>query len=169
MDQTKSKICSEVDSISDSLFDISQYLLDNPETAYQEVKACEHLSGKMEEFGFQVDRGVGNVETAFLAKPAGCKPSRPTVAIMAEYDALPKIGHGCGHNLIASAGVGAAVALRKFYGESRGIQKLNKRTNRILLVYYLYSAGAIFVKHLIRSYLSTDYSQKTYSENLTCG
>jgi len=120
MDEIKRKICSEVDSLSDSLFDISQYLLDNPETAYQEVKACEHLSGKMEEFGFQVERGVGNVETAFLARPAGCQSSRPTVAIMAEYDALPKIGHGCGHNLIASASVGAAVALRRFFGESAG-------------------------------------------------
>ena len=120
MDETKIKICNEVDSLSDSLFDISQYLLDNPETAYQEVKGCEHLSGKMEEFGFQVERGVGNVETAFLARPAGCKPSRPTVAIMAEYDALPKIGHGCGHNLIASASVGAAVALRRFFGDSAG-------------------------------------------------
>jgi amidohydrolase len=120
MEETKSKICNEVDSLSDSLFDISQYLLDNPETAYQEVKACEHLSGKMEEFGFQVERGVGNVETAFLARPVGCTPSRPTVAIMAEYDALPKIGHGCGHNLIASASVGAAVALRRTFGESAG-------------------------------------------------
>ena len=120
MDETKSKICSEVDSLSDALFDISQYLLDNPETAYQEVKACEHLSKKMDNFGFQVEKGVGNVETAFLARPAGCRPSRPTVAILAEYDALPKIGHGCGHNLIASASVGAAVALRKFFGDSAG-------------------------------------------------
>lgn len=120
MDETKNKICSEVDSLSDALFDISQYLLDNPETAYQEVKACEHLSEKMKDFGFQVEKGVGNVETAFLARPAGCRPSRPTVAILAEYDALPKIGHGCGHNLIASASVGAAVALRKFFGDSAG-------------------------------------------------
>ena len=120
MDETKSKICSEVDSLSDALLDISQYLLDNPETAYQEVKACEHLSGKMVDFGFQVEKGVGNVETAFLARPAGCRPSRPTVAILAEYDALPKIGHGCGHNLIASASVGAAAALRRFFGDSAG-------------------------------------------------
>jgi len=120
MDEIKRKICSEVDSLSDALFDISQYLLDNPETAYQEVKACEYLSGKMEDFGFQVEKGIGNVETAFLARPAGCQPSRPTVAILAEYDALPKIGHGCGHNLIASASVGAAVALRRFFGDAVG-------------------------------------------------
>ncbi len=50
MDEIKRKICSEVDSLSDALFDISQYLLDNPETAYQEVKACEHLSKKMDDF-----------------------------------------------------------------------------------------------------------------------
>jgi len=120
MDDIKRKICSEVDALADELFSVSQYLKDNPETAYQEFKACEHLSAKMESFGFQVEKGVGNVETAFLARPADCRPSRPTVAILAEYDALPKIGHGCGHNLIASASVGAAVALRRFYGDASG-------------------------------------------------
>ena len=74
----------------------------------------------MEDFGFQVEKGVGNLETAFLARPAGYPPTRPTVAFLAEYDALPKIGHGCGHNLIAAASVGAAVALARFLGESAG-------------------------------------------------
>ena len=120
MDDNKTKICNEVDAIADDLFAVSQYLKDNPETAYQEFKACEHLSAKMEGFGFQVEKGVGNVATAFLARPKGCRPSRPTVAILAEYDALPKMGHGCGHNLIAAASVGAAAALRRFYGESAG-------------------------------------------------
>ncbi len=120
MNDVKGKICSEVDAIAEELYAVAQYLKDNPEIAYQEFKACEHLSAKMEGFGFQVEKGVGNVETAFLARPAGCTPSRPTVAILAEYDALPKIGHGCGHNLIASASVGAAVALHRFFGDSAG-------------------------------------------------
>jgi len=120
MEDPKNRMCSEVDALAEELFAISQYLKDNPETAYQEFKACEHLSKKMEGFGFDVEKGVGNVETAFLARPAGCRPARPAVAILAEYDALPKIGHGCGHNLIAAASVGAAVALRRFLGDAAG-------------------------------------------------
>ena len=53
MDDIKRKICSEVDAIADDLFSVSQYLKDNPETAYKEFKACEHLSAKMTAFGFQ--------------------------------------------------------------------------------------------------------------------
>lgn len=118
MDPEKQKICEAVDALSKELFAVSDYLRENPEIAYQEFKACSHLSGVMEKFGFQVEKGVGNVETAFLARPAGYRPTRPAVAFLAEYDALPKIGHGCGHNLIASASVGAAVALSRFLGES---------------------------------------------------
>jgi amidohydrolase len=67
----------------------------------------------LQEKGFRVLKGVGQVETAFLAQPADGKPENPWVAFLAEYDALPKIGHGCGHNLIAAASLGAAIALNK--------------------------------------------------------
>ncbi len=118
MDAAKVRICNEVDALSDELFGISEYLRENPETAYQEFKACEFLSGVLREKGFEVQQGVGNVETAFMAKPAAVSTQRPTVAILAEYDALPKIGHGCGHNLIAAASLGAAIALIKALPES---------------------------------------------------
>jgi amidohydrolase len=120
MDTAKEKICIEVDALSGTLFSISDYLKDNPEIAYEEKKACEHLSKSLEEHGFAVERGVGNVETAFLGRPNGCEPKRPTVAILSEYDALPKIGHGCGHNLIGAAGFGAAVALNRVLGDDAG-------------------------------------------------
>ena len=122
MDDNKAKICNEIDAIADDLFGVSQYLKDNPETAYQEFKACEHLIKILEKNGFSVDKGIGDVETSFLARPADCPPSRPTVALLAEYDALPKIGHGCGHNMIAAAGLGAAIALKRVMkGEAGGI------------------------------------------------
>ena len=120
MDQIKEQIGAEVETIAQDLFAINDFLKANPETAYQEFKACEHLSRVLNENGFRVQKGVGNVETAFLARPSDCQPGRPTVAFLAEYDALPKIGHGCGHNLIAAASLGAAMALKRILGSEAG-------------------------------------------------
>jgi amidohydrolase len=120
MTTIKDRIGQEVDSLAEELFGVSTYLYENPETAYEEFKAHDHLSDFMAGHGFDVVRQCGGVETAFRANPNGCKPSSPKVAILAEYDALPKIGHGCGHNLIAAAGVGAAVALRRVLGDDAG-------------------------------------------------
>jgi amidohydrolase len=120
MDKSKARIDREVESLADELFAVSDFLLANPETAYQEFKACDHLGHFLEQNAFQVEKGVGKVETSFLARPDDCRPSRPTVALLAEYDALPKIGHGCGHNLIAAASLGAAVALRRILGAEAG-------------------------------------------------
>ncbi|MDJ0815427.1 MAG: M20 family metallopeptidase [Desulfobacterales bacterium] len=112
MDVVKTQICSEVDSLAPNMYGISEFLKANPETAYQEYKACDYLSRILKEKGFVVEKGVGQVETAFLGTPDIDQTSRPTVAFLAEYDALPKIGHGCGHNLIAAASLGAAIALK---------------------------------------------------------
>jgi amidohydrolase len=120
MDQIKEQIGREVETLARDLFAISDFLKANPETAYQEFKACEHLSQVLDEKGFRVQKSVGNVETSFLARPADCQPSRPSVAILAEYDALPKIGHGCGHNLIAAASLGAAIVLKQILGNEAG-------------------------------------------------
>jgi len=120
MDQIKEQIGREVETLAQDLFAISDFLKANPETAYQEFKACEHLSQVLDEKGFGVQKSVGNVETSFLARPADCQPSRPSVAFLAEYDALPKIGHGCGHNLIASASLGAAIVLKQILGDEAG-------------------------------------------------
>ena len=120
MDQTKAQIGREVESLAQDLFAISDFLKANPETAYQEFKACEHLSQVLDQAGFKVQKAAGNVETAFLARPADCQPSRPSVAFLAEYDALPKIGHGCGHNLISAASLGGAIALKRILGNESG-------------------------------------------------
>jgi amidohydrolase len=84
----------------------------HPELNYQEKYAAELLSGTLERHGFQVERGVGGVETAFTATLPGGAGEGPTVAVLAEYDALPEIGHGCGHNLIAMAAIGAGLGLK---------------------------------------------------------
>jgi amidohydrolase len=120
MDSVKEQISSEVEALSQDMYDISDFLKANPETAYQEYKACDHLSAVLEERGFRVQKGVGQVETSFLARPVNGPTGRPTVAFLAEYDALPKIGHGCGHNLIAAASLGAAIALNKVLKNESG-------------------------------------------------
>jgi amidohydrolase len=116
----KEHIGREVEALGQDLSSISDFLKDNPEVAYNEFKACKHLSRVLTEQGFRVERGIGNLETAFLARPADCQPSRPIVAFLAEYDALPKIGHGCGHNMIAAASLGSAIALRRILGDAAG-------------------------------------------------
>ncbi|OHO51220.1 peptidase M20 [Corynebacterium sp. HMSC035E02] len=80
----------------------------HPETAFEEHRSMAVLADLVEEHGFSTRRGVYGVETAFEAswQSADFDPERhPTVAILAEYDALPQIGHACGHNVIAAAGV----------------------------------------------------------------
>ncbi len=116
----KDRIGPEVESLSEDLFAVSDFLLANPETAFKEFKARDYLSSFLEKKGFEVEKEVGGVETSFLARPAGYPQTRPTVAFLAEYDALPKIGHGCGHNLIAAASLGAAIALRRILGDMAG-------------------------------------------------
>jgi amidohydrolase len=109
MSAVKDLIDQAVDRLGDALEKLSHTIHAHPELAYEEVKAAgwltEFLGGK----GLKVERGVGGVETAFRATiETGVGP---TIAIMCEYDALPAIGHACGHNAIATAGAGAGAAL----------------------------------------------------------
>ncbi len=112
METVKQAIRREAEDLAPVLDKVSQYLFDHPETAYREFKARDHLADLLERHGFTVEKGVGGVETAFLARPRKTNPTRPCVAFLAETDALPKIGHGCGHNLIAAASLGAAIAFK---------------------------------------------------------
>ena len=107
----KEEINRQANQLSTDIHAISKQLYENPETAYQEYETSKYLAAFLEARGFEVEMGAGGVETAFFAKPKGVTLASPTVAFLAEYDALPKIGHGCGHNLIAAASLGGAMAL----------------------------------------------------------
>ena len=109
MSTVKDAISQAVDRLADELDTLSKKIHDNPELAYQEVKACAWLSEFLGKQGFKVEQGVGGVETAFRATIE--TGEGPTVAILCEYDALPGIGHACGHNVIATSGAGAGAAL----------------------------------------------------------
>ncbi|MEE3249278.1 MAG: M20/M25/M40 family metallo-hydrolase, partial [Chloroflexota bacterium] len=101
-----------IESARSELVEVALDIHAHPELNYEEQHAAELLSGTLEKHGFEVERGVGGVETAFTATLPGRGGDGPTVAILAEYDALPDIGHGCGHNLIAMAAIGAGLGLQ---------------------------------------------------------
>jgi amidohydrolase len=109
MTTVKDLIGQAVDRLADDLETLSRRIHDHPELAFQEVQAAAWLTAFLESQGFAVERGVAGVGTAFRATVESGRG--PTVAILCEYDALPEIGHACGHNVIATAGAGAGAAL----------------------------------------------------------
>src|SRR5258705_2154507 len=110
LDQAKTRVAETVDRLADELERISHQIHANPELCFEEHKAAGWLADFLDRQGAAVERGVGGLPTAFRATIAGAGPG-PTIAIMAEYDALPNIGHACGHNVIATAGTGAGAAI----------------------------------------------------------
>ncbi len=107
VDEIKQLVCDEVDRIADTLISASHAIHENPELNFEEHFAHEVLTGILEDEGLDPIRGAYDLETAFEAS-VGDKGS--TIAVLCEYDALPDIGHACGHNIIATAGLGAGLA-----------------------------------------------------------
>jgi amidohydrolase len=95
-------------AVEDELRSLSRWMYDNPETAYQEHEASTRLAEFLAANGFEVTRPVHGLDTAFEATVG---TTGPRVVICAEYDALPGVGHACGHNIIATSSAGAGVAL----------------------------------------------------------
>ncbi|MEE8346563.1 MAG: M20 family metallopeptidase [Dehalococcoidia bacterium] len=105
----KTRAKEGVAAAADELIDVSRRIHAKPELAMEEREAAALLADRLEEHGFQVERSALGLETAFRAS-WGEGPV--TIAYICEYDALPEIGHACGHNLIAAAGLGAAYGLK---------------------------------------------------------
>lgn len=106
----KNAAIDRVEAIAAELFGISDWMYENPELGHQEHEASARLMAKLEEHGATVERKAAGLETAFRAS-FDAPVNEPTIAILAEYDALPEVGHGCGHNIIATAAIGAGIAL----------------------------------------------------------
>ncbi|HTI19669.1 MAG TPA: amidohydrolase [Kutzneria sp.] len=104
------RVRAEIGRQADELWRISLLLHDNPELAFEEKLACATLVAALSDAGFEMEHGVASLPTAFRARWGTGAP--PRVALLLEYDALPGLGHACGHNLIATAGLGAALAVR---------------------------------------------------------
>jgi amidohydrolase len=115
--ELKASIIGEIDARYQQLGELSQKIHSNPEVAFQEVKAADWLTEYLEKSGFSVERGICELPTAFRGSYG---VGKPVIAILAEYDALPKLGHACGHNLIATSAVAAGVAAKRAVDELGG-------------------------------------------------
>lgn len=109
-EELKRRACTRIDDAAMDLIAVSKRIWETPEVAFQEERAADWLTEVLMREGYIVDKGVGGLPTAFLAQRNGTH-SGPTVGLFSEYDALPGLGHGCGHNLLAISAVGAAVGL----------------------------------------------------------
>ena len=117
LDAVKDRLVAEVDRLADVLIEASHDIHEHPELGFEEHHAHDLLTGILEGEGLAVQRGAYDLPTAFVAE-AGT--SGPTIAVLCEYDALPGIGHACGHNVIATAGLGAGLAAAALAAEVGG-------------------------------------------------
>lgn len=115
----KQNIKDVVDQLDPQLRELSLRIHANPELSFGEVQAQQWLTEPLEAAGFQVEKGISGLPTSFRAVWEG-QADGPTIALLAEYDALPRIGHACGHNLIGTSAVGAAMALKMAFPELPG-------------------------------------------------
>ncbi len=112
--EIKNSIANEVDRLLPDMRQINRELFENPELCYEEVFATELTSGYLEKNGYSVTLKTSKLKTAFTAVSRGRRKG-PNIAIIAEYDALPEIGHACGHSMIAASSCIAAVALKNAF------------------------------------------------------
>jgi amidohydrolase len=110
------EICRAIDSYQEKVLSLSHAIHDHPELKFNEHFACDSLARAIRELGLEVYTGIGGLQTAFRSTFGN---SGPTIAILAEYDALPN-GHSCGHNLIAGAALAAAAGLASMHHKLPG-------------------------------------------------
>ncbi len=114
MDARREAIAAKVDEHLGELLSLSQWLHDHPETAWQEHESAQRVSAALGGHGFDIHAPYGGLDTAFRADFGSGDYG---IGVIAEYDALPGLGHACGHNLIAAIAVGAALGLQAVVGE----------------------------------------------------
>ena len=107
MEYFKKQVCDEIDAHQQELNELCLEIHSNPELGFNEVKAVEWLTRYLEKNGFTIETGIYELTTAFRASYG---EGKPVIAILAEYDALPDLGHACGHNIIATIAIGTGIA-----------------------------------------------------------
>ncbi|MGD9995797.1 MAG: M20 family metallopeptidase [Ilumatobacteraceae bacterium] len=117
IDALKRRVCDEVDRLADRLIDASHQIHAHPELNFEEVFAHDLLTSLLDDAGLATTRHAYGVGTAFEARSGA---DGPEIAVLCEYDALPAIGHACGHNVIATAGLGAGLALAAVAADAGG-------------------------------------------------
>ncbi|MFW0779026.1 M20 family metallopeptidase [Rossellomorea marisflavi] len=119
VDTLRDQIIANLEENKEKYIEISHAIHDRPEIGNEEFYASKTHAELLESEGFTVERGVAGHETALLARRKSDKPG-PAIAFLAEYDALPGLGHACGHNIIGTTSVSAAIALSKVIDETGG-------------------------------------------------
>jgi metal-dependent amidase/aminoacylase/carboxypeptidase family protein len=110
--ETKARLAAAVQANRDEIVQLSHRIHDNPEPAFEEHQAAGWVAEAVARHGFTVEHPAGRLATALRGTLRGGRGGAgPRIGILAEYDALPGLGHGCGHNTMAASGVGAAIAL----------------------------------------------------------
>jgi len=110
MASPRRRLLAELDRLKPDIVGVSAFIHSHPELGFAESLSSDHLSRKLTTLGFSVERPLASIPTALRASFRGRRKG-PTVGFIAEYDALPGLGHACGHNLIAASAFGAAAAL----------------------------------------------------------
>ncbi|RLC94189.1 MAG: M20 family peptidase [Chloroflexi bacterium] len=117
IEDLKKLVLETIDAHSDEIVELSLKIHANPEVSLQEVESAARLVEYLRGKGFDVEAGICGLPTAFRASYG---QGTPAIAFIAEYDALPGLGHACGHNIIAAAALGAAVGTRSAINEAGG-------------------------------------------------
>ena len=117
----KTRVAAAVEQARDEIVDLSHRIHANPEPAFEERQASAWVTEALRAHGFEVQFPAGSLDTAIRATRRGGRAGDgPRIGILAEYDALPGLGHGCGHNTMAASGYGAAIALAAIADELPG-------------------------------------------------
>jgi amidohydrolase len=117
----KRRVAQAVDANRAEILELSHRIHANPEPAFEERQAAAWIADILARHGFAVEHPAGRLATAIRAVRRGGRGGQgPRIGILAEYDALPGLGHGCGHNTMAAQGVGTAIALAAVADELPG-------------------------------------------------
>ena len=117
----KERLAAAVEGARDEILELSHQIHANPEPAFEEHRAARWVADAVGRHGYEVEHPAGRLATAVRGRLAGGRGGAgPRIGILAEYDALPGLGHGCGHNTMAASGVGAAIALAALRDEFAG-------------------------------------------------
>lgn len=113
------KLENKFSEIFGDLKKLNEYIYKNPELGRKEFKACEAHKNLLKKYGFEVEENYIGIPTAYLAKYSSGKKGIK-IGYLAEYDALPEIGHGCGHNILGTTSIGAGILLKEYIDEFGG-------------------------------------------------
>ena len=117
----KARIAAAIEAARDEIVDLSHRIHANPEPAFEEHRAAAWVAEAVRGRGYEVEHPAGRLATAVRGRLRGGRGTDgPRIGILAEYDALPGLGHGCGHNTMAASGVGAAIGLAAVADEIAG-------------------------------------------------